>query len=254
MPAGNSRVAARRVSRPSRAGRRARRRAATRAACTSAACIAGGGRGRAEVADQRDADRAGVEPRARARRSRSSSIPPSRPSKTCAEAVDEEVVADVVPAVRPHVVDLDPAHDRRPTGPACTRSCRRCGGRPRAAAPVRYCGGAREIFSSAPHAARGTIGGEPAIESVRGARGRAGSRPEVVRAQPRTRPAVRNWTPSRGAVQSRLPSCQPGMRLGRAADPGRRRRRRAARRSSGRRATACGTQTVPGPASAGRPC
>ena len=48
------------------------------------------------------------------------SMPPARPSKTCAEAVDEKVVADVVPAVPAHVVELDPAHDRRRTAPACS--------------------------------------------------------------------------------------------------------------------------------------
>src|ERR1043166_8449575 len=41
------------------------------------------------------------------------SIPPAPPLVDRAEAVDKKVVADVVPAVRLHVVDLDPAHDRR---------------------------------------------------------------------------------------------------------------------------------------------
>ena len=65
---------------------------------------------RLEVADQRDSDAPGVEPeRVRADHvARDAAVPPL---VDAAEAVDEEVVADVVPAVRPYVVDVDPAHD-----------------------------------------------------------------------------------------------------------------------------------------------
>ncbi len=68
--------------------------------------------GGGEVADERDSDRAGVE---------SLRVRPDHVLVDAAaaafvdrpEAVDEEVVADVVPAVALNVVDLDPAHDRR---------------------------------------------------------------------------------------------------------------------------------------------
>ena len=79
---------------------------------TSASCCAFGGVGCREVPDQRDADRAGVE----ALRVRADHVLVDAAAATLvdrAEAVDEKVVADVVPAVSLHVVDLDPAHDRR---------------------------------------------------------------------------------------------------------------------------------------------
>ena len=66
---------------------------------------------RVVVAEHGDADRAGVEAhRVRAdHRPVDSAVPPF---EDLAVLVDEEVVADVVPAVRDDVVDLDPAHDR----------------------------------------------------------------------------------------------------------------------------------------------
>ena len=51
------------------------------------------------------------------------------------EAVDEKVVADVVPAVALHVVELDRLARSPPPARGCSRSARRCGARPRSAAP-----------------------------------------------------------------------------------------------------------------------
>ena len=69
-------------------------------------------RGRVVGPDQRDADRALVEPlRVRADDVAVDAAAPA--FEDLAVLVDEEVVADVVPAVREHVVALDPAHDRR---------------------------------------------------------------------------------------------------------------------------------------------
>src|SRR5215203_2220472 len=66
------------------------------------------GRDSAVAPDQRDPDRARVEPlRVRADHVPLDAAP--APLEDLAEAVDEEVVADVVPAVSEHVVDLDPA-------------------------------------------------------------------------------------------------------------------------------------------------
>ena len=68
-------------------------------------------RQRAVLADHRDADRAGVEPLG----VRSDDVlldPAVAALVDGAEAVDEEVVADVVPAVPLHVVELDRLHDR----------------------------------------------------------------------------------------------------------------------------------------------
>ena len=68
-------------------------------------------RGRVVRPDQRDADRALVEPlRVRPDDVPVDTAPPA--FEDLAVLVDEEVVADVVPAVREHVVALDPAHDR----------------------------------------------------------------------------------------------------------------------------------------------
>ena len=67
------------------------------------------------VPDQRHADRAGVEPL----RVRTDHVPIDAAAATLVdrpEAVDEKVVADVVPAVSLHVVDLDSTHDRRRLG------------------------------------------------------------------------------------------------------------------------------------------
>ena len=63
-------------------------------------------------AEHRDADRAAVE----AERMRADDVPVDPAVAALvhgAEAVDEEVVADVVPTVALHVVQLDPADDRR---------------------------------------------------------------------------------------------------------------------------------------------
>ena len=65
-----------------------------------------------EVPHQRDPRRAGVE----ALRVRADHVPVDAAAASLvdrAEAVDEVVVADVVPAVSLHVVHLDPSHDRR---------------------------------------------------------------------------------------------------------------------------------------------
>ena len=68
-------------------------------------------RGRVVRPDQRDADRPLVEPlRVRADDVAVDTAPPA--FEDLAVLVDEEVVTDVVPAVREHVVALDPAHDR----------------------------------------------------------------------------------------------------------------------------------------------
>ncbi len=73
-------------------------------------------------ADDGDADRAGVE----ALRVRADDValhPAAAALEHLAVPVDEEVVADVVPAVRLHVVELDPAHDRRRLlGPVAARA------------------------------------------------------------------------------------------------------------------------------------
>ncbi len=64
------------------------------------------------VPDHRDADRAGVEPlRVGADHVALDAAVP--PLEDLAEAVDEEVVAHVVPAVSAHVVEVDPAHQGR---------------------------------------------------------------------------------------------------------------------------------------------
>ena len=67
---------------------------------------------RLEVPEQRDARGASVE----AERMSPDDVaidPAAATLEDLAEAVDEEVVADVVPAVSLDVVDLNPAHDRR---------------------------------------------------------------------------------------------------------------------------------------------
>ena len=93
------------------------RQAISRASASSAAfegCVVPVG------ADQRDADRAGVE--AQRVRADHVAIDPAEPSlEDLAVSVDEKVVADVVPAVSLHVVELDPLDDRRSVRTACSR-------------------------------------------------------------------------------------------------------------------------------------
>ncbi len=79
---------------------------------TSASCIAFGGVARLEVADQRDTDGAGVEP-FRVSTDHVPRDPAGAALEDVAEAIDEKVVTDVVPAVPLDVVVLDPSHDRR---------------------------------------------------------------------------------------------------------------------------------------------
>ena len=78
---------------------------------------------RHEVADQRDADAPRVEPE----RVRADHVPGDAAVPAfvdLAVPVDEEVVADVVPAVRLHVVDVDAAHDRGRLGRRVAVRCR----------------------------------------------------------------------------------------------------------------------------------
>ena len=83
-----------------------------------------------------------------------------------AEAVDEKVVADVVPAVPLDVVELDRADDRGRLA-ACSCSFRPCGGRPRTAGCPRRRASALRIASSASQPPRVTICGIPAAATVR---------------------------------------------------------------------------------------
>ena len=95
-----------------RADRRGRGRAARRAASGATSRQRRGSRRVPNVPDHRDADRARVE----AADVRADDVPVDAAVAALVDravAVDEEVVADVVPAVRLDVVDLDPAHDRR---------------------------------------------------------------------------------------------------------------------------------------------
>ena len=78
----------------------------------SAPCAALVGAVAAVGPEQRDAGRAGVEA-ARMRSDDGLVDPPVPAFVDRAEPVDEVVVADVVPAVAPDVVELDPLHDRR---------------------------------------------------------------------------------------------------------------------------------------------
>ena len=68
-------------------------------------------RGRAVVADHRDSDRAGVEP-LRVRADHRPGHAAVAAFEDLAVLVDEEVVADVVPTVPLHMVELDRLHDR----------------------------------------------------------------------------------------------------------------------------------------------
>ena len=88
--------------------------------------VDGGSRrvGRAEVAHHGDAERPGVEPFGVG----ADDVPvdPARPSLVDgAETVDEGVVADVVPAVSLHVVELDRPHDRGRLEPRVAVGARR---------------------------------------------------------------------------------------------------------------------------------
>ena len=177
-------------------------------------------RGRLRVAvrpEQRDPDRAGVEPL----RVRADDVPLDAAVAALEHLpvlVDEKVVADVVPAVALHVVDLDPAHDRRRLRRRVRVRRRRCGGRPRT-------GRLREER----RAARGSPRSRPTPRAAMIAR-RAGDRErprrhrlhgalhEAARAVASRGRAAGTGSRSDGPTQYGLPSFQPQRRasLGRA--------------------------------------
>ena len=118
------------------------------------------------VADHCDPDRAGVEPFG------------VRADHVLVDAavaalehlpvlVDEKVVADVVPAVALHVVDLDPAHDRRRLRGACTNWFPPCDERPRTARSARSSAARGGSPRSPPSVSRESSGGEPASATRR---------------------------------------------------------------------------------------
>ena len=216
-----------------------------------------GGRDRARrvVADHGDADRARVEPL----RVGADHVPvdSARPAlEDVAEPVDEEVVADVVPAVSAHVVELDRAHDRGRVLGACSRSSRRCDGRPRTRRSSAYCGGVRTIRSFAFQPERGTIRGEPTIETVRsvvrstGLRTYHACKRRTVAEDPVVE-AVGGADPVRDCRAASRAALAPPRCPGPAGPPPR--ARPAATRSSGRSCSACGTAPSPSPASGVRP-
>ncbi len=97
---------------PSTADRCARRRDATRAAARVRPAAPASESAEEKLPIERDSDRAGVE----SLRVGADHVPVDPAAAALvdrAEAVDEEVVADVVPAVALDVVDLDAAHDCR---------------------------------------------------------------------------------------------------------------------------------------------
>ena len=220
---------------------------------TSADCSAAEGVARVVVAEQRHADRARVEPQ----RVRTDHVArhAARPALVDgAEAVDEEVVTDVVPAVSLHVVDLDPPHDGRRLG-------RGVGVRGRG---VVHDGElerrrverlrARDLLVGLPlragHDPRhaGELRRAHRLQGLR-------LRPEVVGAQPRDAAEA----PELHALRRARPVEVPVVPAGRAAarpraGRGRCRRRPCATRSSVRRASACGSRRGPRPASGRRAC
>ena len=132
------------------------------------------------------------------------SMPPAPALEDLAARVDEEVVADVVPAVSLHVVDLDAAHDRRRARRTSTRSSSRCGGRPRASAPARSSELRARIDSSACQPARVMIVGDAG--ELRASRRRRGG--GLHRRYSRTAsrcPRLRTWIASAGPVQTARP-------------------------------------------------
>ena len=194
-----------------------------------------------ERADHGDADRAGVE----AARIRADHVLVDAAVAALVDgavAVDEEVVADVVPAVRLDVVDLDPAHDRgRLRGRVVVRARRVVHDREADRRRVRR-GPLRRIDSSAPQALRGTIGGEPAEATARSGILSSGLRTNDAR-RSRTRPLMRYRIPFAGADPGRVADAPAARRAPprasrRPADPPPPRPRRATaptrRRSSGR--------------------
>ena len=160
-----------------------------------------------EVADQRDADRAGVEahrvgadhvpvdparrgPRRRCRSGRPGSCSRCRSSRFPSRG-------------RPRSRARSP-----PPAQACTRSCRPCGGRPRAGGSARTAASRERSSRRRCQPARGTIDGSPACASRRDARV-VDTRPELVGAQPPDSAASAELQRVGAPVQSRFPSCQP---------------------------------------------
>ena len=133
------------------------RRHASRRASELAAPHAGSRR--REASDHRDPDGAGVEPP----RVRADDVLVGAAVAAfvhSAEAIDEEVVADVVPAVRLHVIQLDASHDRGGLG-RCVVVPARCVVDDASRTVAAYRGSLRRSASTGP-SVRGTIGGAPA--------------------------------------------------------------------------------------------
>ena len=197
--------------------------------------------------DQRDADRAGVEPL----RVRADDVPldPAEPAlEHLAVLVDEEVVAEVVPAVPLHVVGLDPADDGRRL---LSRIRVDAGGvvddRERQRGGVRR-GGAADQLVRLPLRPRSRSPARPPARASGAARPRAGSRHtrrERVRRGPPCAPRADSRLRSSTGCRAASPGVSAPGRSGPAGPPPR--ARRGATRSSGRRRSACGTATVPGP-------
>ena len=208
-------------------------------------------RGGVVVPDQRDAGRALVE--ALGVRSDDVAVDPSEAAlEDLAVLVDEEVVADVVPAVREHVVALDAADDR---------------GRPGARVRVRARGVVDDGEPRRCPRSRDGRGGCARWLPRRDARGSAASPPSRRPSADARAPCSARRTRAPG---SRVRRCAPGCgRTGRSSTgcrassrglaargfPRRARRpreRRRARSSSARQATSCGRRPSRSRASAAR--
>ena len=165
-----------------------------------------------EVADQRDADGAGVEP-VRVRTDHVPRDPAGASLEDVAEAIDEKVVTDVVPAVSLHVVVLDAAHDRRRLG-ACVVFEFAVWWTTASFSFAAYIGLPRTISSSAFQPARVTIAGSPAEASVRGGADvtRLHSSYACRFAHGPRRAAPRNATDAPVQVGSSSAGCQPDQR------------------------------------------
>ena len=207
------------------------------------------------VADHGNTGGAGVEP-LRVRADHVALDPAGTAFEDLAVLVDEEVVADVVPAVSADVVQLDPAHDRGGLAPGVgVRAGRVMDDRERRRERA-YRGAPRVISSFAPHARRGTIRGvaghgrRPERRPLDRAPHVPGAQPAHI-ARPRGRPRGRTRRPSRGCrAASRCGSSSPGC-PGRAGP--RPREPPAATSSSDRRRHACGRAPCRSPASGSRP-
>ncbi len=169
-----------------------------------------GRRGRVAVRpEERDAHGPGVE----AQRVRADHVPVDSSEAALvdrAEAVDEKVVADVVPAVSLHVEELDPLHDRGrlrprvvvPAGRVVHDREAHVGGVARRPAPDRLVRSPRE---------RGTIGGAAVAAGTLSGMRISGLHTRCARTRV-TRPTARAWMAFDVPTHHGLPILQPGSR------------------------------------------